>query len=78
MKHLSFNVENYPVDILACKIVDSINLGHSNRSLSCINPHSYVMALKDKVFKESLENSDVMIVDGIGVKLASLFFFATM
>lgn len=38
-----------------------------NLVISTINPHSYVIAKKDKVFKKALLTSDILLPDGIGV-----------
>lgn len=39
--------------------------------INTINPHSYCVAEKDKVFKQSLMASDILLPDGIGVVLAA-------
>jgi len=41
--------------------------------INTINPHSFCVAEKDKTFKESLENSDVLLPDGIGIVWATWF-----
>lgn len=43
--------------------------------ISTINPHSYCVAKKDKIFKEALESSDMLIPDGIGVVWATEFLY---
>ncbi len=43
--------------------------------ISTINPHSFVVAENDEVFKSSLINSNFLIVDGIGIKLILYLFF---
>ena len=39
--------------------------------LACFNPHSYAVALKDKVFARALKDADWLAPDGAGVVLAS-------
>lgn len=39
-------------------------------SLSCLNPHSFVVAQRDFKFKRALINSTYLVCDGIGVYLA--------
>lgn len=39
--------------------------------INTINPHSYVIARKDEKFNEALQNSDILLPDGIGIVLAA-------
>lgn len=39
--------------------------------INTINQYSYMMTLKDAQFKEALEQSDVLLPDGVGIVLAS-------
>ena len=41
--------------------------------INAFNPHSYIIAKKDKIFEESLLSSDVLLPDGIGIVLAAKF-----
>jgi N-acetylglucosaminyldiphosphoundecaprenol N-acetyl-beta-D-mannosaminyltransferase len=41
--------------------------------VNTINPHSYVMAKKDGVFKKALKASSVLLPDGLGMVLAAAF-----
>ena len=41
--------------------------------VNTINPHSYVVSKKDKVFSDALVNSTVLIPDGIGITIAVKF-----
>lgn len=43
------------------------------RIINTINPHSYCVANKDLHFKEALEDSDVLLPDGIGIVWAEKF-----
>lgn len=49
-----------------------INIGNSYRLIvNTINPHSYVTAKSDTLFKEALLSSDTLIADGSGILLAA-------
>ena len=53
-----------------------ISLNSNNKKkvwLACINPHSYYLALSDKLFKKALNSSDWLVPDGIGIVYASYF-----
>jgi len=39
--------------------------------INTINPHSYVTAKEDKLFKEALEGSDTLLPDGSGIVIAA-------
>lgn len=41
--------------------------------INTINPHSYCIAKRDKVFREALETSDLLLPDGIGIVMAEKF-----
>ena len=41
------------------------------RWLACLNPHSYVMALRDAPFARALQAADWLVPDGSGIVLAS-------
>ena len=47
------------IDILNCRIINTIN------------PHSYCMTKKDAEFKHVLQNSDILLPDGVGIVWAS-------
>ena len=58
------------LNILDFEIDTSINqLDVNSKSLlvNTINPHSYCVTKKDALFKEALQNSDVLIPDGIDI-----------
>lgn len=46
-------------------------INQSKVLINTINAHSYNTALKDKEFRKALQNSDVLLPDGIGVVLAT-------
>lgn len=39
--------------------------------VNTINPHSYVLARRDSLFKDALQASDLLIPDGVGIKMAA-------
>lgn len=41
--------------------------------ISTINPYSYLLAEKDKIFKEALLNSDIILPDGVGIVWATRY-----
>lgn len=43
--------------------------------ISTINSYSFVIAEKDKTFKEALQNSDILLPDGIGIVWATKFLY---
>lgn len=65
----TLNIMNYNVfvdDISSIKIDEN-----SKQIINTINPHSYVTAKEDKVFKEALHASDTLLPDGSGIVLAA-------
>ena len=54
-------------------IVSWINNGNRCKYLACINPHSYVVSLKDNKFYSSLSKATWLIPDGFGIVLGSRF-----
>lgn len=66
----------YPIDTcsvreVAEQVASSLADNGSARSLACMNPHSYVVALGDEQFACALRDADWLIPDGIGIVLAS-------
>jgi N-acetylglucosaminyldiphosphoundecaprenol N-acetyl-beta-D-mannosaminyltransferase len=42
------------------------------RGVICtLNPHSYVLARRDPLFREALQGADFLIPDGVGIKIAA-------
>jgi len=60
---------NYNINSLPLEAIDFSKF----RIINTINPHSYCVANKDLVFKEALENSDILLPDGIGIVWAERF-----
>jgi N-acetylglucosaminyldiphosphoundecaprenol N-acetyl-beta-D-mannosaminyltransferase len=59
---LGYKVYNGGADYLASVAEGVINT---------INPHCYIVALKDKTYREALYESDYIIPDGVGIQIAS-------
>jgi len=53
---------------LAWNIVKS---GATGKYVACTNPHSIVVSTKDRYFRESLSQADILLPDGIGIVLAA-------
>jgi len=51
--------------------LDKIELQDKKQIINTINPHSYIVAKGDEVFKKALESSDTLLPDGSGIVLAS-------
>ncbi|MEO7047066.1 MAG: WecB/TagA/CpsF family glycosyltransferase [Ferruginibacter sp.] len=52
--------------------LNDVNLETSKILINTFSPNSYGLALKDKNFRESLKNSDILVLDGIGIALGSI------
>jgi N-acetylglucosaminyldiphosphoundecaprenol N-acetyl-beta-D-mannosaminyltransferase len=46
----------------------------STASFMCLNPHSYVVAKKNPMFRRALEKADVLIADGVGITITGKLF----
>jgi N-acetylglucosaminyldiphosphoundecaprenol N-acetyl-beta-D-mannosaminyltransferase len=53
--------------------LSSINFKKGSQVINTINPHSYVTAKTDNLFKEALQDSDALIADGSGIVLAAKY-----
>lgn len=51
--------------------IDIVQTRQSTHYLACANPHSFVVASRDPVFKEALKNATLLVPDGAGILLAS-------
>lgn len=52
-------------------IINELDLSGSQVLINTINPHSYCVTKKDTLFREALQNSNLLIPDGIGIVLAA-------
>lgn len=67
---LGYKVNAFSVDACIDQLFQSLQAG-KRTWLACFNPHSYAIALKDKVFASALKDADWLVPDGSGVLLAS-------
>jgi N-acetylglucosaminyldiphosphoundecaprenol N-acetyl-beta-D-mannosaminyltransferase len=74
---LGYKVNAFSVDECADQLFQSLQAGRRTW-LACFNPHSYTMAIKDKVFARALKDADWLVPDGAGVVLASRFLRGTI
>lgn len=52
--------------------IKSIGIDQGKKIIvNCMNPHSYIVAKKDEMFKKSLLSSDILLPDGSGFVLAA-------
>lgn len=69
MKYKTTSILGY--DVFSDSL-DKINIPKNGKLvINTINPHSYVVAKKDKLFQVALQNSDILLPDGIGIVYAS-------
>lgn len=67
---LGYKVNTFSVAECVDQLFQSLQAGERTW-LACFNPHSYTVALKDKVFARALKDADWLVPDGAGVVLAS-------
>ncbi len=54
--------------------IKNINISSNRKQIiNTINPHSYVVAKKDKVFEKALRESDILLPDGSGIVMAAKY-----
>lgn len=68
---LGYDVTAYDPDALARNVLGWIEGGGGCRWLACINPHSFVVALREPRFREALGDADWLVPDGAGIIVAS-------
>ncbi|QAR34184.1 glycosyltransferase [Geovibrio thiophilus] len=65
------------MEILGYNVFDegitSIGSNEKRQIINTINPHSYIIATKDKVFTQALQESDILLPDGSGIVFAASF-----
>ena len=67
---------NSTLDVLGYKVFNSSldKADYSKKTLiNTFSPNSYGLATKDAFFKEALKNTDILVLDGVGIALGSLF-----
>ena len=64
---LGVQIGTSPLSELMLSALDAIEGNTTPVALACANPHSLVVANTDKYFRESLNHSDQIVADGVGV-----------
>lgn len=64
---LEYQISSEPVSMLAQQALAAIQHRANNIVFACANPHSLNVANKDKIFRQALLNSDVLVADGVGL-----------
>lgn len=66
MQYFQYNLFNSTFD----ELFNNLLISNEQSVIATINPHSFVVAENDPEFKSSLINSNYLLVDGIGIKMA--------
>lgn len=67
---------NSTLDVLGYKVFNSSldKASYGEKTLiNTFSPNSYGLATKDPFFKEALKNTDILVLDGVGIALGSIF-----
>jgi N-acetylglucosaminyldiphosphoundecaprenol N-acetyl-beta-D-mannosaminyltransferase len=78
MKDSINQISFFDYNIFNGKLTDVFKNGFEQKSkliLNTINPHSFIVATKDKFYKNALQNADYLFADGIGITLMASIFF---
>ena len=67
LKFFDYELSNLGVNKLFNKIRECRD--DKVKIINCMNPHSFVVSLKDKKFNEALSNAYLNLIDGVGVSL---------
>tara|TARA_B100000963_G_C22596489_1_gene658085 strand:- start:543 stop:1283 length:741 start_codon:yes stop_codon:yes gene_type:complete len=62
-------------DVLTNGIDFKSLLKNKNEVITCINPEAYLQAKKDDLFRKALLNSNHLLVDGVGIKIAAKWIY---
>ncbi len=66
---LGVNIGTRPLPELIHRALDAIEGKEKPITFACANPHSLVVANKDKMFRTALNDSDQIVADGVGIVL---------
>ncbi len=67
---LGYTISNKSLNGNVAAALDIIKQNHKGY-VACMNPHSYIVALKDTLFSESLKKANILLPDGTGIIIAS-------
>jgi N-acetylglucosaminyldiphosphoundecaprenol N-acetyl-beta-D-mannosaminyltransferase len=74
-KFYNYTLFNGTLNYLTKIIDNSCKKKKSNPIIiNCLNPHSFVKSLKDYIFQKSILNTNLNLIDGIGIYLYLKFF----
>jgi len=65
VKFFDYKLSNLSIKILIDKIFDEKN--KNVKIINCMNPHSFVVSKKDKIFQEALSSAYLNLIDGVGI-----------
>ena len=66
-----YQISNVGVDGDTEWAMQAISARRNGSYMACANPHSLVVASKDKIFRQALKESDILLPDGSGIVLAA-------
>lgn len=73
-KFFDFTLNVSDPNLICEEVVNLCKKRDANRWLACLNPHSYAVALDDKLFFSALKDANILIPDGIGLVWLSRIF----
>jgi N-acetylglucosaminyldiphosphoundecaprenol N-acetyl-beta-D-mannosaminyltransferase len=74
-KFYDYTIFNGTLNSLVRRIDSACKLKKFNPIIiNCLNPHSYIISLKDHIFRKSLLNTNLNLIDGVGIYLYLKFF----
>lgn len=68
---LGYQVVSAGLEACVAELMEAVTTGARRQWFACINPHSYVVAIKDAEFRAALQWADLLIPDGVGIVMAS-------
>lgn len=73
-----FRLSKLTKDELNSALLDRFLGTHAPLIVNTLNPHSFLLSQADSKFKKALINSDVILIDGIGIILAEFLLHARL
>jgi len=70
---LGFRISAEGLERDVARAVEWVEAKHSCRYMACANPHSLVVAFRDRQFRDALQKADLLTPDGVGIVLAARF-----
>jgi N-acetylglucosaminyldiphosphoundecaprenol N-acetyl-beta-D-mannosaminyltransferase len=75
LKFYNYSIFNGTLNHLTRRIDSACKLKKSNPIIiNCLNPHSFIVSLKDYIFRKSILNTNLNLIDGIGIYIYLKFF----